>query len=218
MNVVEREFDALAADYETNRLAPWYKAHARLILDVCPPPANGDVLDVGCGTGFLLRAYLDRHAGARGVGIDVAGNMVARAEALAREHGIHNVRFIHADWESFDPTQLSDYAFRLAFCANAFHYFSAPRRAAAKLHEVLADGATLYVVERNKSNSPLTRLWGWLHRHWIKDNVEFYTLDELVSCFEDAGFGDVAVTRTVNRLLWKNKLYTSVALLQCTKR
>ncbi len=217
MSVIEREFNAVAADYESNRLAEWYKAHARIILDACPPPNGGDVLDVGCGTGYLLRNVLARSPGARGVGVDIAGNMVDRAAALARRDGIDNARFLRADWETLDTRDLDDYAFRLAFCANAFHYFSAPGRAAEKLCRVLADGGTLYVLERNKSNSPLTLLWGWLHRHWIKDNVEFYSLDELTACFKNAGFEDVTVVRTINRLLWKGKLYTSVALLKCTK-
>lgn len=217
MNVIEREFNAVAADYESNRLADWYKAHAGIILDACPPLANGDVLDVGCGTGYLLRSFLARSPDARGVGVDIAASMVDRAAELARRDGIGNARFMRADWETLDTRDLDDYAFRLVFCANAFHYFSAPGRAAEKFCSVLADGGTLYVLERNKSNSPLTLLWGWLHRHWIKDNVEFYTLDQLTSCFKDAGFGDVTVLRTVNRLLWKNKLYTSVALLKCTR-
>lgn len=214
---IEREFNAVAADYESNRLAPWYKAHAGLILDACPPLEDGDALDVGCGTGYLLRRFLQRSPDARGTGIDIAADMVDQAAQLARRDAVRNVRFVHADWESLDTRRLSDHAFQLAFCANAFHYFSTPRRAAEKFYDVLADGGTLYILERNKSSSMLTLLWGWLHRHWIKDNVEFYALDDLVSCFRDAGFGDVSVVRTVNRLMWKNKLYTSVALLKCTK-
>ncbi|HSH41438.1 MAG TPA: class I SAM-dependent methyltransferase [Arenicellales bacterium] len=217
MNVVEREFNALAADYELNRLAPWYRAQADLILNACEPLAAGDVLDVGCGTGYLLRSYLARSPGARGVGIDIAGAMVEQAAALAAADGVNNVKFIKADWETLEPGELDEFEFRLAFCTSAFHYFSAPQQAAEKLCRMLDTGGTLYLIERNKSNSPLTLLWGWLHRHWIKDNVEFYSLAEVVDCFRTAGFADVAVVRTVNRLLWKNKLYTSVALIKCTK-
>jgi len=217
VNGIEREFNAVAADYESNRLAPWYQAHAGVILDACPPLDQGDVLDVGCGTGYLLRAFLRRSPGARGVGVDIAAGMIEQARMLAGRDGVANVRFVQGDWETLHAGRLADYRFRLAFCANAFHYFSAPRRAAEKLHHCLDAGGTLYVLERNKANSPLTLLWGWLHRHWIKDNVEFYTLGELIDCFRGAGFGEVEVARTINRVLWKNKLYTSVALLKCTK-
>jgi len=104
-----------------------------------------------------------------------------------------------------------------AFCANAFHYFSAPRRAAQKFADVLAEGGRLYVWERNKSSSALTHLWGWLHRHYIKDNVEFYTTGELQVMFSEAGFREVEPMVSLNRLLWKRKLYTSAVLIQCLK-
>ena len=32
VNAVEKEFDALAPEYEENRLADWYQAHAEEIL------------------------------------------------------------------------------------------------------------------------------------------------------------------------------------------
>ena len=218
MNPIQREFDSLAAEYETNRLAPWYQAHAELILDACPSLENGDILDVGCGSGYLLRSFLARNPGCRGVGVDLSAGMVAESRRRAEADGVNRIRFLQADWESLDLRTLGDYAFGFAFCANAFHYFSAPQQAARKLHDVLADGGTLYVLERNKSNSPLTRLWAWLHRHWIKDNVEFYTLSELASFFKQAGFTEVTVVRAVNRLFWKNKLYTSIVLLKCTRK
>lgn len=217
MNTIEREFDGLAAGYETNRLAPWYKAHAEAILRECPSPANGDILDVGCGTGYLVRSFLERSAGARGVGVDISPEMVAQAGRRAQHDGVRNAQFLQADWESFETRRLAGYSFRFVFCTNAFHYFSAPRKAARKLHDVLADGGTLYVLERNKSDSFLTLLWGWLHRHCIRDHVEFYTVEELAEFFEEAGFKEVTVARTIKRLFWKNKLYTSIVLLQCVK-
>lgn len=217
MNVVDREFDALAGEYETNRLAPWYKAHADMILERCPGLEHGGILDVGCGSGYLLRRFLQRHPEASGIGVDIAPGMVEQAERLAREENIDNVRFIRADWQTFNTAVLKGDDIRVAVCANAFHYFSMPLRAAQKLYQALPDNGVLYVLERDKSRSALTFLWGWLHRHWIKDNVEFYTRDDLMSLFTRAGFREVTVVRSVSRLLWKNKLYTSIALIRCVK-
>lgn len=217
MNVVEREFSALAGEYETNRLAPWYKAHAGEILRHCPSLEHGEILDVGCGSGYLLRSYLRNNPGARGIGVDVASGMIDEAERLADEEAVGNVRFIRADWETLDTAMLKDYSIRIAVCANAFHYFSFPSRAAEKLWEVLEEGGILYVLERDKSRSALTLLWGWLHRHCIKDNVSFYAREDLASFFTNAGFNDVTVARSINRLLWKNKLYTSIVLIKCLK-
>lgn len=216
MNVIERQFNGLAPAYEHNRLAPWYQAHAELILRHCGPLPHGMVLDVGCATGYLLRRFLARNPGASGVGIDIAAAMVAEAGRRAHRDGLQRLDFQRGDWETLDIGPLEG-RFDLVFCANALHYFAAPAEAAARFHRVLADGGRLYLLERNKANSALTRLWGWLHRHWIRDNVEFYSLDELRRCLTGAGFEPVSVAHTVTRLLWKNKLYTSIALLECSK-
>lgn len=217
MSVVRQEFDALAGDYETNRLAPWYRAHADLILERLPPLEHGLIVDVGCATGYLLRRYLRRYPGASGLGVDVAPAMIEQAERLAREDGVDNARFMTADWETIDPAALTGQPARIVVCANAFHYFASPEAAALRLWEILDEGGLLYVLERDKSRSALTLLWGWLHRHFIKDNVEFYTRDELTSFVTRAGFRDVAVVQSINRLLWKRKLYTSIVLLECRK-
>jgi len=37
-SVVQREFDALGAEYENNRLSEWYKAHSHEIVNHCPHP------------------------------------------------------------------------------------------------------------------------------------------------------------------------------------
>lgn len=217
MNVIEREFDALAGEYESNRLAPWYKAHAEEILRTCPARIEGDILDVGCGTGYLLRRLLARHPGARGVGLDLAGEMVREAERLAAAASIENVRFVQADWEQDETGRLAGSDFELVICANAFHYFSDPQAAAARLFDALAPGGTLLVLERNKAGSWLTQLWGWLHRHVIRDNVEFYDLNQLLGFFRKAGFREVAAVRNIRRILWKNKLFTNVVLIECVK-
>lgn len=127
--------------------------------------------------------------------------------------------FIVADYTVCTDIEHADSFLQCFFelAPNTFHYFAAPAEAAARLHRVLADGGRLYLLERNKANSALTRLWGWLHRHWIRDNVEFYSLDELHRCLSGAGFEPVTVAHTVTRLLWKNKLYTSIALLEGSK-
>lgn len=217
MNSIQREFSAIAPEYETNRLAPWYRAHGDEILSHCPSLDDGDILDVGCGTGYLLRTFLRHNPGAGGIGLDVAPGMVDQARRLAGDAAVDNARFIQADWETFDPADLDDASVKIAVCANAFHYFSSPTRAAAKLREVLDEDGVLYVLERDKSRSAFTVAWGWLHRHCIKDNVEFYSREELVSFFRGAGFRKVGVVRSINRFLWRNKLYTSIVLIKCLK-
>ncbi len=217
MNVVEKEFSALAPEYEENRLADWYRAHAEEILQLCPSLSAGDILDVGCGTGHFLRTYVRDNPGVRAVGLDISENMVTVARQKAHDAGLRQIEFIHADWENLDPGLLKAYDFKIIVCANAFHYFVQPQAATHQLYEQLQDGGELYLLERNKARSVLTFIWGVLHKILIKDQVVFYKTSELLDIGKTAGFRKVTAIQTIKKYLWKNKLFTSIVLLQCIK-
>src|SRR5215831_7550420 len=81
-------FDRWAATYEKSFLQAWFidTLHSKM-LDLLPragpmtEPAR--FLDVGCGTGRLLRAVSTRCPAAQLVGIDPAFGMLAEAQRLA---------------------------------------------------------------------------------------------------------------------------------------
>ena len=218
MNVVEKEFNALAPEYEKNRLAEWYQAHAVEILGWCQALNSGDILDVGCGTGHFLRAYVRDNPGVRAVGMDISSSMIEVARDKAQAAGLDQIEFIHADWEAFDTRAFKDYSFEIIFCANAFHYFNQPQSATLKFYEQLTEGGTLYLLERNKARSVLTFIWGVLHKVLIRDQVVFYKTSELISICKKAGFKEVKTIRSIKKYFWKNKLFTSIVLLQGKKK
>lgn len=73
------------------------------------------------------------------------------------------------------------------------------------------------ILERARERSLLTLLWHYLHLFLLRDNVRFYSSAEIVRIVEEAGFRDVRVVSRLRRILWKNKLYTSLALVRGTK-
>jgi ubiquinone/menaquinone biosynthesis C-methylase UbiE len=217
MNVVEQEFDALAPEYENNRLASWYQAHADEMLQHCLTIDKGDILDIGCGTGHFLREYLKGKPGLRAIGVDISSSMIEEASRKAQEAGLENLKFIHADWETMSLAAFSGYNFDIIFCANAFHYFTDPQSASNKLYQLLKNEGMLYVLERNKARSLLTLFWGFLHSTFIKDQVVFYKNSELINFFEKSGFTGVRIIRSIKKYFWKNKLFTSIVLLEGKK-
>lgn len=95
-----------------------------------------DVLDIGCGIGRM-----DRHVAPRVrrlVGLDVSGEMVARARVRLADLG--NVEFVEGDGTSLRP--LADNSFGLVFSHIVFQH--APRYVAlgyfAEVHRVLRPG------------------------------------------------------------------------------
>jgi len=219
-NPTTREFNAKAVAYEANRLAPWYLAQSDYVLEHLSLAPTDSVLDIGCGTGYLLRQVARACPGVTGIGIDIAPRMIQVARAKAAAEALSNLTFVHSDWERLTDqarTVIGRESVSWAVCTSVFHYFSAPGSATRAVHGVLQPGGTLLILERARERSLLTLLWHYLHLFLLRDNVRFYSSAEIVRIVEEAGFRDVRVVSRLRRILWKNKLYTSLALVRGTK-
>lgn len=213
---IEAEFNEKAEAYESNRLGPWYKAQSRLLLDHIDP-AGTTVLDIGCGTGWLLREIVRTRPNACGIGVDLSERMVAVARALAREEGARCLEYVHGDWEESTTQQqvlerLPDGA-DFVVCASAFHYFARPDLALVQMREALTPGGRLLLLERAMDRSSGTRIWDLLHRRVIRDHVRFFETAEILTLLRCAGFKDARVLARIKRLFWHRKLHTSLVIL-----
>ena len=211
---IRREFDNLAPVYESNRLAPWYRAHAHAVLAAMTKPVIGDVLDIGCGSGYLLRQITGSWDGLRALGLDLSQRMVVEAR---RQTDGDNPDFREADFETVAPSSLSDYRFRTILCINTLHYFADPRTALCRMGRLLPEGGDIYVLERDKTGSLLTRFWGLLHRYVIRNHVRFHGKNEIIANCREAGFDLVEEVFTIRRFFWHRKTYTSIVLIHCRK-
>ena len=214
--IVVREFEPKAACYESNRLAPWYKGHAEGILDRLAPQPGELVLDVGCGTGYLLREIVRRFPGVEGAGLDLTPAMIEQARGNAASAGLPNLRFACADWEDagFELRALiGDRRPSYVVCANTLHYFSSPQAALSRMWSALLPGGRAWVMERAREGSALTAVWGCLHRYVIRDHVRFYKTEALLEMMRGAGFERVRTELSLRKFLWRGKIYTSVALI-----
>jgi len=146
---------ALATDsgvFSPGRLDPG----TRLLLDTAPPPpAGGDLLDLGCGYGPLALTLASRSPGARVWAVDVNRRALDLCAANAESAGLRNVRCR----EPADPAVPGDLA---------VIWSNPPIRIGKQaLHALLgtwlarlAAGAAAYlVVQRNLGSDSLQR---WL--------------------------------------------------------
>lgn len=210
-------FDARARTYESGRLADWYKAQGEMVLRRARPRAGDVVLDVGCGTGWLLRRMARARPGIVGFGLDASPAMIDTAREKARIEGIEGLTFVTGDWTRIDPRLLMQAhgheEVDLVCCVSAFHYFREPEAALRKFHRVLAPGGRLLLLDRARDRSLLTAAWDAVHRVLLRDTVRFYRSGELIDMLRAAGFGRVEVVDRVRRMLWKGKLASSLALI-----
>lgn len=213
---MEAEFDQKAASYEVDRLSGWYRAQGQYLLDRLRE-VQGPVVDVGCGTGWLLRRLVQRHPGAWGIGLDLSGRMVEEARERARSECPGRLSFVHGDWEDESARdQLLESLGRpasLIVCVSAFHYFRDPESALAAMRGLLAPRGRVLLLDRALDRSVGTAVWGLLHRFLMRDSVRFYRTSELVDLLRRAGFIEVEILERIKRIFWQRKLYTSLVLL-----
>lgn len=87
----------------------WHKFRKNCVVNNCVTefcnflPKGADVLDVGCGTGFPVSAYLVSD-GYSVTGIDPSEKMLEKA----RELNLSNAKFIKSDFLSFNDTKKYD--------------------------------------------------------------------------------------------------------------
>jgi SAM-dependent methyltransferase len=98
--------------------------------------AGQRVLDVGCGTGFLGRRFAAQ--GARVVGVDIASEQVADANARARAAQL-DARFFVA---SAEATAVADHRFDVVIAGQCWLYFD-KARVVPEVLRVLAAGGRL---------------------------------------------------------------------------
>jgi 16S rRNA (guanine1207-N2)-methyltransferase len=149
---VHLELETDAGVFSAGRLDPG----TRVLLDTAPPPpAAGDLLDLGCGYGPVALVMAARSPGAHIWAVDVNERALALTAANAQRAGLGNVTSTAPD----DPGLPS--AFRLIMS-------NPPIRIGKKaLHGLLAgwlgkltaDGAAYLVVQRNLGSDSLA---SWL--------------------------------------------------------
>lgn len=138
-------FDRWASTYEASPLqpalfAPVHQTALQLAQQFLPGARR--VLDVGCGTGRLLRQARQRYRPAELVGVDLARGMLAEAiAATATELRIH---YLHAGAERLPFT---DEVFDLMFATMSMRHWTDQAAGIAEIGRVLTRGGVLVLAD-----------------------------------------------------------------------
>ena len=133
------EYSAAAADYD-RRWRFYIEATIRETLTRLLLRGEERVLDVGCGTGALLKEIRARYPGTKLAGIDPVAPMLEVAQARLP----HDVD-LRTGWANGLPWP--DGSFDVVVSCNVFHYVTQPMPALQEMSRVLAPGGRMVITD-----------------------------------------------------------------------
>lgn len=138
------EFDDRAAGYDHGWRGRLHHEIADRTADLAVATvADPDrVLDVGCGTGYLLSVLADRYPRAELAGIDAAPQMISTATALATDDRVSFAAGVaeHLDWP--------DETFDLVVSTTSFDHWTDQQAGLAECARVLRPGGAIVLVDQ----------------------------------------------------------------------
>ena len=155
---------------------------------MCLEPTD-NVLDVGCGSGWLSRRIAEKVPEGRVVGMDVSDQMVRVARRTSREHD--NVLYVTGEvgeipWEANFFTQ--------AISVESAYYWPNPAAGLKEIFRVLRPGGNLWMLINYYRDNPHCHQWGAL----LAVKTHLLLADEWAELFAGAGFTKVAHERVVD--------------------
>jgi len=148
------------------------------------------VLDLGCGTGWASRRLARMVPEGEVVGIDVADEMLRRAEQASS--GIANVRYL---WGSAEKIPAADNSFDKVLSVESFYYYADQGKALDELRRVIAPGGRLFILINLYRDNHYSLLWV----SELKVPVQVHSEAEYLDMMRQYGFIDVEARRIPDR-------------------
>lgn len=157
------------------------------LMDIQPAD---HILDLGCGTGWASRRMARVATKGEIVGLDVADEMLRRAEQTSSD--FKNIRYV---WGSAEKIPATDNAFSKVLSVESFYYYADQGKALDELCRVMAPGAKLFIlINLYKDNHYSLRWVGEL-----KVAVKALSEAEYIALLQKHGFKNVHALRIPDR-------------------
>ena len=157
-------------------------------LDFGNIPAEGEILDIGCGGGANLQRLIQRSLKGKVTGVDYSSVSVEKsrkvnADAISKGR----CKVLEASVASLP---FADESFNMATAFETVYFWPDIEKSFAEVFRVLKPGGKLLIVNEDDGLSGNNEKW-----EKIIDGMHTYTPDELKTHLAAAGFKDITVYR-----------------------
>jgi SAM-dependent methyltransferase len=152
------------------------------VLEMMKIAPADNLLDAGCGSGWLSRALATRVAHGRVVGMDISDEMVRRARQLSVE--FDNVVFVTG---AINEIPWEPNFFQHAISVESAYYWPDPAAGIAELFRVLEEGGKVWILINFYKDNPYCHQWA----KTLEVPVHLFSAEEWKHLFAGAGFEGV---------------------------
>jgi ubiquinone/menaquinone biosynthesis C-methylase UbiE len=176
-------FDKNAESYDTGSSYKYPRDCHPHVLREIETGRYQSFLDLGCGTGVVLKALYDKNPAAQYVGLDISEKMLA----IAEERLNPEISLMLGDAENLP---YPDNSFDIVSCTESFHHYPDPQKALSEVRRVLKNGGRFILCD-TWTIWPLRWILNVMFRFGNGGDVHVYSKREISSLFRAAGFRDV---------------------------
>jgi ubiquinone/menaquinone biosynthesis C-methylase UbiE len=139
-------FDRWATWYDWLFPSVFYQAIHTRLLEYVQLPLQPQVLDLGCGTGRLLKRLATQIPDLEGTGLDLSGEMLHQARLASRHYPQlrPRLRFVQGNAEALP---FADQQFDAVFSTMSFLHYPHPLPVLAEVRRVLRPQGRFYLVD-----------------------------------------------------------------------
>ena len=145
-----------------------------------------NVIDVGCGAGWLSRTLARGVPEGRVVGMDISDEMIRHARAASLD--FHNLVFVVGEVSEI-PWEAN--FFSKAISVESSYYWPDPAKGLREIHRVLHEGGSAWILINYYRDNPHSHQWG----HLLTIPTHLLSAEEWAELFRGAGFTSVAHQR-----------------------
>jgi arsenite methyltransferase len=188
-NLLREEFNRWA---EAGRGEGMEQDHLPITLPVLEKmglAATDNVLDVGCGSGWLSRRLAKRVMEGRVVGMDVSDEMIR----VARRTSLDFENILYAMGEVAEIPWEANF-FNHAISVESAYYWPEPAAGIREIFRVLRPGGAAWILINYYRDNPHCHQWGPL----LAVPTHLLSAEEWMEFFRATGFGEVEQERVVD--------------------
>lgn len=156
------------------------------VLDLMRLDPEDNVLDVGCGAGWLVRLLAEQVPEGRVIGLDISDEMIRHARH--RHVEIENAMFAIGEAEEIP---WDGGFFTRVISVESAYYWPDPLRALREIFRVLREGGSAWALINYYADNPHCRQWADV----LSVPALLRSAEEWAAMFREVGFADVAHQR-----------------------